>query len=234
MKENVLFTSAGDNTNFYDLWCDDNRDYDIFVCYYGDDENNDKYKKNSDIYLKRKGGKMQNFYHVWENNIGNIKDYKLFYIVDDDIIIKTEQINELFRLFKELDVWILQPSFEDVENSCISHTITRQQKNFKYRYTNFVEINTPFFSNYSISRCMERYNADLTGYGIDMLFLYALGIDKENKYVVVDYISCVNPKKKEREIDKLEPYPIRYNKWKMIQKSLKYDEIIHKIYLEVK
>ena len=81
---------------------------------------------------------------------------------------------------------------------------------------------------------MERYNITLTGYGIDILFLHALGIDKENKYVVVDYISCVNPKKKEREIDKLEPYAIRYNKWKMIQKSLKYEEIIHKIFSEVK
>jgi hypothetical protein len=81
---------------------------------------------------------------------------------------------------------------------------------------------------------MKIYNTTLTGYGIDILFLYALGIYKENKYVIVDYISCVNPKKKEREIDKLEPYPVRYNKWKMIQKSLKYEEIIHKIFLEVK
>jgi hypothetical protein len=233
MKENILFTSAGDNTNFYDLWCDHNRDYDIFVCYYGD-ENNDKYKEYSDIYLKRKGGKMQNFHHVWENNIGNIKNYKSFYIVDDDIIIKTEQINELFRLLKELDVWILQPSFEDVESSFISHGITKQQKKLKYRYTNFVEINTPFFSNYAISKCMNIYYTILTGYGIDILFLQELGIDKENKYVIVDYISCINPKKKEREIDKLEPYPVRYRKWKMVQKYLKYEEIDHKIFLEVK
>jgi hypothetical protein len=81
---------------------------------------------------------------------------------------------------------------------------------------------------------MNIYYTILTGYGIDILFLQELGIDKENKYVIVDYISCINPKKKEREIDKLEPYPVRYRKWKMVQKYLKYEEIDHKIFLEVK
>ena len=226
MKENVLFTSAGDNTNFFNLWCNDNRNYDIFICYYGYDEQ-DKYKEYSDVYFKRKGGKMQNFHYLWENNIGNIRDYKIFYIVDDDIIIKTQQINELFRLFKELDVWILQPSFKDVEGSFISHGITKQVENLKYRYTNFVEINTPFFSNYSISKCMEKYDVSLTGYGIDILFIHSLGSHIENKYVIVDYISCVNPIKKEREIDKLQPYSKRYNIWRMIHKSLKLKDINH-------
>ena len=235
MRENILFTSAGDNTKFYDLWCTDNRNYDIFICYYGDDDTTtDKYKEYSDFYIKRKGSKIQNFYYIWQNNIGNIKDYKFFYIVDDDIIIKTEQINELFKLFSELDVWILQPSFADTENSKISHGITKQNTNFKYRFTNFIEINTPFFSNYAISKCMNNYNPLLTGYGIDILFLYTLGLERENKYVIVDYISCINPTKVDSEIDKLQSLPIRFNIWKTIQKSLKLNDIIHKNFSTVK
>jgi len=234
MKENVLFTSAGDNTNFFDLWCEDSRNYDIFVCYYGDDEQ-DKYKEYSDVYLKRKGGKMQNFHHVWTNNIGNIKDYKIFYIVDDDIIIKTEQINELFRLFKELDVWILQPSFEEnVNGSCVSHGITIQRKHLKYRYTNFVEINTPFFSRYAISKCMDNYNVSLTGYGIDILFMYIMGMEHDDKYVIVDYITCINPIRAEREIDKLQPYRERFNIWRKIHDSLNLKDINHINFSEVK
>ena len=122
MKDNIIFTSAGDNTNFYNFWYNNNRNYDIFVCYYGDSKEN-KYQEYSDLYIKRKGSKMQNFHYIWANNIGNIKNYKFFYIVDDDIIINTDQINELFRLFKELDPWILQPSF--AKESKISHEIAR-------------------------------------------------------------------------------------------------------------
>jgi hypothetical protein len=233
MRENVLFTSAGDNTHFFDLWCDDIRTYDIFICYYGDDEQY-KYREYSDLYFKRKGSKMQNFNFLWENNIGNIRDYKIFYIVDDDIIIKTEQINELFRLFKELDLWILQPSFEETKGSCISHGITKQCKDFKYRYTNFVEINTPFFSNYAISKCMEKYDVSLTGYGIDILFISVLGPHIQNKYVIVDYISCINPIKKEREIDKLQPYAKRYNIWRMLRKSLDVKDFNHANFFFIK
>lgn len=233
MKDNILFTSAGDNTNFYNLWCSDNRNYDIFICYYGDDNSN-KYEEYSDFYLKRKGSKMQNFNYIWTNNIGNIKDYKIFYIVDDDIIINTNEINELFSLFKKLDVWILQPSFS--KKSKISHNITKQIENNKYRYTNFVEINTPFFSNYSLTKCMDNYNPLLTGYGIDILFIHILGIEHRDKFVIVDYISCINLNKEDRhsEIDRLQPLEIRRNTWENIQKSLNLKNIIHKIFSFVK
>ena len=231
MKDNILFTSAGDNTNFYNLWCSNTRNYDIFICYYGD-SNYDKYKEHADFYLKRKGSKMQNFHHIWTNNIGNIKDYKIFYIVDDDIIINTNEINDLFRLFKKLDVWILQPSFS--KRSKISHDITKQIENNKYRYTNFIEINTPFFSKYSLSKCMDNYNPLLTGYGIDILFMNILGVESRNKFVIVDYISCINPNKDDSEIEKLQPLETRITNWKIVQKSLKLNDIIHKNFLYVK
>jgi len=226
MKDNILFTSAGDNTTFYNLWCSKNKNYDIFVCYYGDCKT-DKYKEYSDFYLKRKGSKMQNFYHVWKNNINDIRNYKNYYIVDDDILIQTDEINELFKLFSDLNVWMLQPSF-DIIKSQISHGITKQNKDSRYRYTNFIEINTPFFSNYAITECMKVYDPILVGYGIDILFLWALGMSEENKYVIVDYISCINPKRVKREINKLESESVRINKWYKIQEKFKIPNIKHK------
>jgi hypothetical protein len=225
MKENLLFTSAGDNTKFYDLWCLEDRNYDIFICYYGDDDH--KYQEYSDHYLKRKGSKMQNFHYVW-NTYDDvlIKNYKNYYIVDDDIIISTNEINELFNLLNELNVWILQPSFSF--KSHVSHGITKQKKDSKYRYTNFIEINTPFFSNYAITECMKVYDPILVGYGIDILFMWTLGTDKEDKYVIVDYISCVNPIRIKREIDKLQIVSTRIENWNKIQEILRIPNIKHK------
>lgn len=231
MKENILFTSAGDNTNFFNLWCSDNRSYDIFICYYGYMKT-PRYKEYSDFYLQRKGSKIQNFYYAWTNNISNIQHYKRFYIVDDDIIINTNEINELFNLLRDLDLWMLQPSFNSTRSK-ISHEITRQLQHSKYRYTNFIEINTPFFSHYAISLCMEKYNTELTGYGIDILFINILGIENDSKYVIVDYISCINPRRKS-EIDSLQPIKERLNIWNKLRKSLKLPDIIHTNFYYIK
>lgn len=235
MKDNILFTSAGDTTYFYNLWCKSNRNYDVFICYYGDDKYN-KFEEYSDFYMKRKGSKMQNFYYLWINNISNIKNYKQYYIVDDDIIIETDEINELFKLLTELNAWVLQPSFS--EKSKVSHQITRQNKESKYRFTNFVEINTPFFSQYAIHQCMKIYDPILVGWGCDILFINYLGKNQENKFVIVDYISCVNPIQKVREIDKLQSLSERVDNWntwkKQIQKEIKIEHIIQKNFTFVK
>ena len=38
--KNLLFTSAGDNTNFDELWLDEDRNYDVWVVYYGNNDEN--------------------------------------------------------------------------------------------------------------------------------------------------------------------------------------------------
>ena len=37
-ERRLLFTSAGDNTFFYNNWCDKNRNYDIWLVYYGNND----------------------------------------------------------------------------------------------------------------------------------------------------------------------------------------------------
>jgi hypothetical protein len=90
--KNVLFVSAGDRTVFYENWLDENRNYDIFVCYYGSKKDK-KYEKYANFYFERKGSKFQNFSYLWncENNL-NLRNYKNYFIIDDDIIIKTKEI----------------------------------------------------------------------------------------------------------------------------------------------
>ena len=111
-NEYILFTSAGDNTSFYNLWCDENRNYDIFVCYYGSDIEN-KYEEYSDVYLKKKGSKMQNFYYVWENNIGNIINYKYYYIVrPENINIKPITFEQIKKLKKQCTFNILVTHYD--------------------------------------------------------------------------------------------------------------------------
>ncbi len=230
MTKNLLFSSVGDYTTFYKRWCNNNRNYDIYLCYYGDDIKNNKYLEYSDIYKQRKGSKFKNFYYYWLNDL-KIREYDYYFIVDDDITIDTDDINKLFDYIKKYDLWICQPSFESLEvnsNSLINHKITENIPNTILRFTNFIEVNSMCFSKYSIQKCMEIYNDNLVGWGIDWLFIWYLGKDEQNKYAIIDDIQCINPKIREgcniKEIDKLQHYRDRFLNWKRLAIKLKIEE----------
>jgi alpha-N-acetylglucosamine transferase len=240
MKKNLLFSSVGDRTKFFDLWCDENRNYDIIICYYGDitqntvtDEFMDfikiRYENYVDFYYERKGSKFQNFNHLWKNNIFNINNYEKFFIVDDDIILSTNEINQLFDLMDKYDLDLLQPSFDNIKSK-ISHECTKSIDNAILHYTNFIEVTAPLFNKQSIDKCMYFYNDSLLGYGIDYLFMWVLGVKKENKYAVIDFIKCINPHQEIREIDLLQPTNIRINKWLKIKKNYCIPNLVKKTF----
>ena len=220
MTKNLLFSSVGDSSNFYNYWCDDNKNYDIYICYYGNSLDS-SYKKYSNYYYERKGSKFQNFHYFWLTD-PNIKNYEKYYIVDDDIIISTNEINELFQILSQYNLWILQPAFSN--NSKISHEITRQQTNNYLRFVNFIENGVMMFNKYAIEKSMEIYNPILVGWGIDWLFLWYLGHENQDKFAIIDSIPCINPYSEIREIDILQSSTIRRNNWKTISNQLNINE----------
>ena len=102
VNKNLVFTSAGDVTNFDALWLDSERKYDVWVVYYGDNEEiYQKYKDKVDYIEKRKGSKFQNFSHIYKSK--DLSQYERFFILDDDIIISTEDINKMFMISEKLN-----------------------------------------------------------------------------------------------------------------------------------
>jgi hypothetical protein len=243
MRKNLLFTSAGNKSNFFKYWCDDNRNYDIFLCYYADSKDK-PYKKYVDFYSERKGGKFQNFDFFWKNinnhkfieandttNPINLYSYEKYFILDDDIIISTNDINELFEIMDVYNLDMLQPSFDPIKSK-ISHKITTHIPNAILHYTNFIEVNTPMFRHDILKKCMDIYDNRLTGWGIDLLFMWHLG-EKKDKYAIIDKIKCINPyedKNVVREIVKLQPNHIRVSKWIEVKKKFNIPELVLKTF----
>jgi len=190
--KNLIFTSAGDNTQFYNHWFGEHRNYDVWCVYYGNnDENYKKYKGLVDKIWKRKGSKFQNFHYIYMNYRELLDKYDRFFIVDDDIVINTNDINNLFNISIKYDLWVCQPSF--TENSKISHPLNKVIPGNYLRYVNFVEVNTPVFSKEALHKFMDYYDPILIGWGIDLLYMWVLGLEKEDKYAIIDIISCFNP-----------------------------------------
>jgi len=196
-KKNMVFTSAGDNTTFHTLWTGIDANYDIYVIYYGENEENfESYKTCAQYIEKRKGSKFQNFYYFYTTRPEIIAQYERFFILDDDIIMHVEDINNMFKYSVKYNLTICQPSFK----SCgkISHKITKQDESIVVRFTNFIEVNVPLFTKAAIDSLMLAYDPSLIGWGIDYLYIWVNGIEKDNYYAVINAIGCINPHDNEK------------------------------------
>jgi len=237
-KTNLIFTSAGDNTQFYNHWLGEDRNYDVWCVYYGNnDENYNMYEKIVDKIWKRKGSKFQNFHYIYTNYRELLDKYDRFFIVDDDIIINTNDIHNLFDISIKYDLWLCQPSY--TSDSKISWKYTAHQTGNILRYTNFTEVGTTVFSKYAIHKFMEYYDPILIGWGIDLFYIWVLGEDKQNKYAIIDSIQCVNPHDadkvvKTREHTNIENHNNEATYWGQIKNKYNIPKFTFKTYSSIK
>uniref|UniRef100_A0A6C0DT90 Glycosyltransferase n=1 Tax=viral metagenome TaxID=1070528 RepID=A0A6C0DT90_9ZZZZ len=213
----LVFTSAGDNTNFDTLWIADDQPYDIYVVYYGDsDERWNRYKAKVKYAERRKGSKFQNFYHVYTHMAELVSEYDYVFILDDDILISPKDINAMFHIAEQYDLLICQPAFEN--RSIISHPITKRSRGILLAYTNFVEVNVPLYSRAALAKLMSLYDTSLIGWGVDYLSVFANGIAHTDRYAIVHSIGCSNPTLKDkglvdRELELIPDWDKRKELW---------------------
>lgn len=216
-KKNLIFTSVGNNTEFYKNWLGKNRNYDIWAVYYDDNEQNyEKYKSMVDRIWNFKGSKFQNFYKIYKSYYNELMNYDRFLIIDDDIIMNTDDINNLFLISSQFNLDICQPAFIKGKSK-ISHLITTAEDNVFMKYVNFIEVNTPLFSKKALLNLMKCYDPSLIGWGIDYLYMWANDLNSKNKFAIIDSIQCINPhdvkKNNKRELTKIKNFDQRIKYW---------------------
>ena len=54
-------------------------------------------------------------------------------------------------------------------------------------------MNTPLFTKVAMENLMRVYIPELIGWGIDYLYMWANGLEKENFYAVINAVGCINP-----------------------------------------
>ena len=221
-KKNMIFTSAGDNTNFIKWWCSNEAEYDIYVVYYGNSEANFLHYSKHVTHIERgEGSKFQNFCMFYNKYPDTIAKYDRFFILDDDIEISAPDINYMFSVSREYNLSICGPSFS--KDSKISFQITKHNPKLKMAYTNFVEVNTPLFDKQSLQNTMKCINSKLIGWGIDYLYIWANGLQETTKYAIVHSVSCCNPpirKNGQRELNLLKDVEKRSEIWKAYAKEI--------------
>lgn len=226
----LVFTSAGDRSNVKQ-WVEKNRNFDLFVCYYGDKKNTELLEM-SEYYLELKGGKFPNLHYIYNNFKEILIDYKYIFVMDDDIIITTDDLNKCFTYMDSYDLWLLQPAFSRLGK--VSHLITKSKVFSDLRFTNFVEVTCPLFRAEQLFSFLEEYDPILVGWGVDYWFLHSLGPNIYNKVAIIDSITCVNPTDEHkgggREIEFLQTKQVRMKIWEEVKTKYNIPQSQHKVF----
>lgn len=218
-SKNLVFTSAGDRSSVV-RWLEGVRDFDLWVCYYGDGQHT--CLSAADYYVRRKGGKFPNLKFCFDNWQSIFSQYEAVMVADDDIIISGEDLTRLFRIREEFDLLVLQPAF-DLRGK-ISHKITREHSFSRLRYTNFVEVTCPLFRADKLFEFLGQYDPELVCWGVDWWFSEYIGGGSQRRIAIIDEVTCINPldsSKGGREIDLIQNDSQRIANWNKFKTQLK-------------
>jgi hypothetical protein len=97
------------------------------------------------------------------------KAYDYVCFADDDLAADAPTLNRMFDLCAEYGLDLAQPAL-----TADSHMgfwgITMENRSFRLRYTSFVEVMAPIFSQRFLQRCAPSFNENVSGFGLDLLW----------------------------------------------------------------
>lgn len=183
LSQNLLISPVGDQS-LYHIWLRENRQYDTYLIYYGDDDRTaSQMEKKVDYFTRMRGTKFNMIKSLYEGDTSFFDQYDYVFIPDDDLYIT--QVNRIFQMAAEYKLALCQPSivgYYDVG-------ITLHVPESTLRYTNFVEVMCPCFSRDALQKCLHTFDYTVSGWGIDVWWDKILGHPKDQQAILDDVIA---------------------------------------------
>lgn len=188
-RRNLVVLPAGESS-LHPSWARDmpeeDRNWDLCVSFFGDPERfvPDPVAEHQVLQTrKRKFDALYTLFHqdspLWEY------DYVAF--PDDDLQLSWRDWNRLFATCRRYGLDLAQPSITGFPNQ----PIVRPDPAYLLRYTSWVEIMTPIFSNRALRLCMPTFEGSLSGYGLDHVWPKLLG-EPHDRVAIIDAVSAVH------------------------------------------
>lgn len=173
-SENLVIACVGDGS-LHPGWLDDrsNKDFDLFLIYYGDVE--DQWVDDADHYVARKGAKYELLAAIAESHADVISRYERIWLPDDDLRTSTANINRMFALFRDRGLAVGQPALD--RDSYVNVPLTRQMPFCRVRYTRCVEIMAPVFDRETFEKCKWTFSESRAAWGIDWIWVKTVNGD---------------------------------------------------------
>lgn len=161
-KKNAVFVPVGKDSLHRQLLKGD-ADFDLHLLIY--DGSYNKFCNDSDFVACDAGYKMDMTYRYLHRHPELFEKYEYFFLLDDDIVISTEDVNRLFSMMREYQLKIAQPS---LVMSYYTYKHTAFHPFYILRYTNFVEMMMPCFSRDSLKAVLPTFEQKIRWCGIEM------------------------------------------------------------------
>lgn len=181
-KKNLIVAICGDES-MHKFWMDKQKDFDLFVVYYGDDD--EKYKKDGIHYERAKGTKFVIMDQICQKYDDFLKQYDAILIPDDDLYITGGDRNRFFGLFHKYEMKIAAPSIMGWQLMIMS----AHNPQYILRYTNWVEIMTPCFDQSTFQAVRHTFTENDTNWGIEYLWTKILGTPKTSIGIIDDVVA---------------------------------------------
>lgn len=211
MDKNLIISAVGDKS-LHEKWIGSNN-IDLFLIYYGDDEENAKrYKDQSTYFIQMKTLSKYDFLkNIIIDNYIIMQQYNYIWLPDDDLDINFLEIEKMFEIMKRYDLWIAQPS---VINN-VNLPITASVKDSDMRFTNFVETMAPAFKRETMMYLCPTFGMTQFMWGVENIWTALLGTPK-NKIAIIDSITMDHTKLGGSDYSrfKTDPYKERTDLWK--------------------
>lgn len=165
-RRNLVIVRAGDNSVHPGWLADAERNFDIYVSYFGNEEN--RYAESADFHENRKGMKWPVLGELLQARPDLLERYDYFWFPDDDIVTDTDTINRMFDFAAAYRLALAQPAL--TRNSYFSWPLLLQDARHQLRYTNFVEVMVPVLDRAALRTCLPTFTENSSGWGLDFLW----------------------------------------------------------------
>ncbi len=199
LNKNCVIAAVGKNS-LHREWIQEEPDFDLHLIIY--DNSYNKYYNDTNFICYQKGNKFNLIHEYLQQNPDYLKRYEYFFFPDDDIDIDTNNLGELFRIMKKYDLQIAQPALSD---SYFTHDHTLRDSHCFLRYSNFVEMMAPCFSQEALHRVLFTFASNRCGWGIEYHWPELIGFTgKEMAIIDALYAVHTRPLQSQLLVNKIE------------------------------
>ena len=170
-RKYLVVVRVGDEQTLHPEWLQghvQDRNWDLLVSYYGTDPDFDPGE--CDAFVRHQGQKWPAIQELYLQGMLEHHDYVWF--PDVDVRTTMRSINLMFETCRLFDLDLAQPALS--AHSYVSHDITRHQPGTVLRFTNFVEMMMPVFSQRALRLCSASFDAPGMAWGLDFVWPWLL------------------------------------------------------------
>lgn len=166
MARNLIICPIGDRS-VHHTWLNGpgTPDFDLFLMYYGNGP--DVVARDARYYFRRKGFKFEHLHFAATEHAATLRQYDHIWCPDDDIACSTADVNLLFQLFAHFNLKLAQPA---IAAGDFSFKGLAQVRGNLLRYTPYVEVMCPMFTQESFFSVTDTFLENRSGWGVDWIW----------------------------------------------------------------